>query len=77
MINISFKKVFRDLRYDLVRTFLVVPAIALGIIGVTSASISYFASASNIDLSYMGTNPASVSIFTDPIKLLFAACSNL
>ncbi|MCP4541106.1 MAG: FtsX-like permease family protein [Chloroflexi bacterium] len=67
LINPRWRKVMRDLWLNKVRTFLVVLAIAIGIFGIGVVVNAYSILIREMDKNYLNTNPASATLWTDPM----------
>lgn len=67
MIAPRWRMVLRDLHLSWERTLLVIAAIAVGVFGVGAILTGFSIMMREIDSSYMGTNPASVRMWTDGV----------
>ena len=67
MLNIQFRKIFRDIIKSKSRTILTILAIAIGIIGSGSVLFAYSILMREMNKNYMQTNPASASFYINNI----------
>src|SRR3989304_416715 len=78
MLSPRWRKIIRDSRLNKLRTFLVVGAIAIGVFGVGLVTDADAVLSREMEKNYLRTNPASATIWTDPIDDNFIqAVSNL
>lgn len=68
MLHIKWRKGFRDIAENKMRSFFVVLAIAVGVFGITVVANSYSILMREMDLNYNKTNPSSSTIWTDYMK---------
>jgi putative ABC transport system permease protein len=66
-INPRWKKALRDLWLNKTRTLLVVAAMAIGIFGLGLVADAYAILTREMNVNYMRTNPASATLWTDPL----------
>ncbi len=66
MIAPRWRKVFRDLWRNRVRTLLVILAIAAGVTALGVVGITYWVVLQDLPASYRAANPAGARLFTDP-----------
>ncbi len=67
MISIRWRKVFRDLWLNDIRTILAILATAIGVFGAGSILSAYAILTREIDTNYMSTNPASATVYVEAI----------
>ena len=67
MINVRWYKAMRDLWINKARTMMVIAAIAIGTMGLGSILNAYSILTREIQSNYLGTNPASFTLWTDNI----------
>ncbi len=67
MLSTRWRKTLRDLWLNKTRTFLVVLAIAVGILGVGSILTAYSILTREMDRNYMDTNPASAILYLEGV----------
>lgn len=67
MLNPRWRKALRDLWVNKTRTFLVILAIAIGIVGVGSILTAYSILMREMNRNYMDTNPATAVFYLDNV----------
>lgn len=68
MRNSKWFKIIRDLRAQKSRSFLVLLAMCIGIIGFSMVLSAYVILEREMDKNYLNTTPASASIWTPPMS---------
>ena len=66
-MNTCIRKIVRDLGEHKGRTFLTVFSMAIGVIGVGAVLCAYAVLMRELDANYMGTTPASASIYLEHV----------
>lgn len=67
MLSPRWRKMLRDLWLQKARTLLVILAVAVGVFGVGSVLTGYAVLTREINDNYLGTRPASATLWTDPL----------
>lgn len=68
MFNTRWRKLIRDLSVNKMRTFFVIMAIFIGVLGISVVANSYSILLREMDKNYLNTNPASATLWTDPLS---------
>lgn len=68
IFNTKWRKIYRDLFASKARSLLVIVAIAIGIFGISVVANSYAILLREMNKNYMSTNPASATLWTDPLS---------
>lgn len=68
MLKPRWRKVIGDLSANKMRTFLVAMAICIGVFGVSVVADSYSILLREMNKNYLQTNPASATLWTDPLS---------
>ena len=78
MGNVRWRKIWRDLWENEMRTLMAVLAIAIGVFGVGSIMTTYAILTREINTNYMGTTPASAKLYVEGVdRELATAVSHL
>ena len=69
MFGLRWKKIIGDLRSNKTRTVLVIAAMTVGVIGVSTVLCAYSILVRELAANYARTNPASAIITTDTVDI--------
>jgi putative ABC transport system permease protein len=66
-LNASLRKAYRDLLDNKARTFLVIVALVVGVVGVGAVVVAYSILPREMNKNYLGTDPASATLSVDSV----------